>query len=30
MQNNSYGYAVSVRVGGKEHRHWERYDIDSD
>lgn len=30
MQNNSYGYAVSVRVGGKEHRHWEHYDIDSD
>lgn len=30
MQNNSYGYAVSVRVGGREHRDWERYDIDSD
>lgn len=30
MQNNSYGHTAAVRIGGKEHRHWERYDIDSD
>lgn len=30
MQNNSYGYDISVRIGGKEHKHWESYDIDGD
>lgn len=30
MQNNSYGYTVAVRVGGKEYGHWQSYNIDSD
>ncbi len=30
MQNNSYGHTTAVRIGGKEHRDWESYDIDSD
>lgn len=32
MQNNPYPYGntVVVRVGGQEHKHWQRYSIDSD
>ena len=28
--NHPYGNAVAVRIGGKEHRDWQSYDIDSD
>ena len=28
--NYPYGNAVAVRIGGKEHRDWQSYDIDSD
>lgn len=30
MQNSFYNYEIAVRVAGKEHRHWESYDIDGD
>ena len=30
MQNNRYDNTVAIRVGGKEHRDWEAYSIDSD
>lgn len=30
MQNSSYNYEIAVRIAGKEHRHWESYDIDGD
>lgn len=30
MQNNSYQNTIAIRVGGKEHRDWETYSIESD
>lgn len=30
MQNNSYQNTIAIRVGGKEHRNWSDYSIDSD